>query len=390
MNATLLFGVGAVTMTPDTPLLFFWTVALWALAKGSRAGEADRGRRAWLLMAGLSAGLALASKYPAFLLTGGAAVWLLVTPLGRKALRTPFPWLGLALAGLVFTPVLAWNAGHGWASFFKQGSRIGDFDPSRALRFLGELVGGQLVLATPLVFVLCAAGCATAVRKAMTARDPGWTLIACLTALPSAVFIQHALGDRVQANWPAIIYPAAAVAAASLGGFWSRLQGPAVISGLVLTGLVSLHATFNPLTLPPTLDPITLRLVGWQGFADDVAAAAREQGAAFVAADNYGVAAELAWRLPAGIQVVGVESRWGLFNLPPADLAGRAGLFVRSERRGDDVDHAPWAEMTDSGEAFRARHGVTAEAFRLYRVIGRASATPTIELPRPNPDFRRE
>ena len=33
LNATLLLGVGAVTMTPDAPLLLFWTAALWALAR---------------------------------------------------------------------------------------------------------------------------------------------------------------------------------------------------------------------------------------------------------------------------------------------------------------------------------------------------------------------
>ena len=33
LNATLLLGAGAVTMTPDTPLLFFWVCALWALAR---------------------------------------------------------------------------------------------------------------------------------------------------------------------------------------------------------------------------------------------------------------------------------------------------------------------------------------------------------------------
>ena len=38
-------------------------------------------------------------------------------------------------------------------------------------------------------------------------RDPAWTLLACLTLIPSAVFLEHALGDRVQANWPGLIYP---------------------------------------------------------------------------------------------------------------------------------------------------------------------------------------
>src|SRR6185503_19191199 len=33
LNATLAFGIGAVSMTPDTPLLLFWIVALFALAR---------------------------------------------------------------------------------------------------------------------------------------------------------------------------------------------------------------------------------------------------------------------------------------------------------------------------------------------------------------------
>src|SRR5471032_183208 len=33
LNATLLLGVGTVIMTPDSPLLFFWTATLWAMAR---------------------------------------------------------------------------------------------------------------------------------------------------------------------------------------------------------------------------------------------------------------------------------------------------------------------------------------------------------------------
>ena len=48
-NATLLFGAGAVTMTPDTPLLFFWTAALFGLrpAARHRPGGLVGGGRAW-------------------------------------------------------------------------------------------------------------------------------------------------------------------------------------------------------------------------------------------------------------------------------------------------------------------------------------------------------
>src|ERR1700712_150226 len=42
LNASLLLGVGTVIMTPDSPLLFFWTAAFWAAARiaagGARGG----------------------------------------------------------------------------------------------------------------------------------------------------------------------------------------------------------------------------------------------------------------------------------------------------------------------------------------------------------------
>ena len=61
-------------MTPDTPLLFFWTAALWALARLLPTAATAR----WWLAVGLFAGLAMASKYTAVLLWVGIALWLLV------------------------------------------------------------------------------------------------------------------------------------------------------------------------------------------------------------------------------------------------------------------------------------------------------------------------
>ncbi len=160
LNATLLLGAGAVTMTPDTPLLLFWTAALWALARLHATGRAG-----WWLAVGVLAGAALDSKYTAALLGLGIALWLAGAPEGRRWLRTPWPWAGGALAALCFAPVLWWNAGHGWASFAKQGGRTGDWRPAEALGHVAELLGSQLGLGTPGVAVLCAAGIGWAARR---------------------------------------------------------------------------------------------------------------------------------------------------------------------------------------------------------------------------------
>lgn len=375
LNATLLFGVGAVTMTPDTPLLFFWTATVWALARFAASG-----RGVWLIGAGLATGLAFASKYTAIFLVPGIGLWLLGVPGLRAWLLRAAPWLGAALGCLVALPVVLWNAQHGWASFVKQGGRTGAWEPARAVRFLGELVGSQIGLATPLIFVLCVAGVAVATRRAWRMRDAGSVLIASLTLPPALVFIEHALGDRVQGNWPAILYPTAAIGAAGLGEWWAGWRRPAIALGGAITVLVYIQAALAPLPLSPHLDPTMLRLAGWSGLAQQVEEARRETGASFVAADEYGIAAELARNLP-GVMVVGVEPRWRFFGLPRAEVAGRTGLLVRSLRRGAEIDTAPWAKIDEVGRAVRSRNGVTAEGFRLFRVEGRPTSIPEVVMP---------
>ena len=378
LNATLLVGVGSVIMTPDTPLLFFWVVALWALAR-----IATGGGTAWFAAFGVAAGLALASKYTAVLLGAGTGAWLLLTPRTQPWLTKPGPWLALILAAITFAPVVWWNAGHDWAGFLKQGGRVGDWAPARAATFLGELIGSQIGLVTPLIFLFCAAGTGIAASRAWRTRDPGWTLLAALTLLPAAVFLQHAIGDRVQGNWPAILYPGAAIAAAGLQGrFWRRLFAPALALGFGLTALVYLQATLSPFPLPARLDPITRLLRGWPDLTEQIAAAAQKEGASFVTADQYGIAAELAHAPAITVPVLATERRWALFNLPPAPIDGQQGLLVRSLRRGEDVDTTSWAEITEIGRVRRGNAGTVAEEYRLYRVRGRQGGTPTVVLPR--------
>jgi len=246
--------------------------------------------------------------------------------------------------------------------------------------------GGQIGLATPLVALLCVAGAAAAVRRL---RDPAWGLLAAFTVVPALVFVEHALGDRVQANWPAILYPAAAIAAARLDGAWPRLVRPAVALGLAMTLLVRAQGGAAPLTPPRRLDPTLMQLGGWDGFAAEVAARAAAEHAAFVAADNYGDASELARLLPSAgpvpLPVIGVEARWVFFNLPAGApiMAGRTGLLVRSARRAGPPDPAPWRTVEDLGEIPRARDGLVAATYRLYRVTGRiGSDAASAALPR--------
>jgi 4-amino-4-deoxy-L-arabinose transferase-like glycosyltransferase len=380
LNATLLAGVGGVTMTPDTPLLLFWTAALWAVARLHRTGD---GR--WWLAVGALAGLALASKYTAALFGAGLVIWLLADPAARRWLTGWHLWAGGALAVLVFAPVVAWNAAHGWASFAKQGGRAGSGDPADAIRFLGELVAGQAALATPLVFAFCVAGAGAAAIRAWRGRDGAAMLLSALVLPGAALFLWQATGSRVQGNWPAILYPAAAIAGAALlrAPAWLRLRVPALVLGGVMTAAAYVQASAAPLPLPRRQDPTLARLGGWPGLAAAVEVAALQHGAGFVATEEYGLAAQLAWHLPPGRVVIAMDQRWRHFGLA-APPPGVTGMLVRSERRGEGPPLWPGAERLPGpdGRVLRVRRGIEAEAYRLHRVATAPGQPAAAVLPR--------
>ena len=249
------------------------------------------------------------------------------------------------------------TAGPGFA---KQGGRTGDWRPSEAASHLAELVGSQVGLATPLVACLCAAGVWSATRQFR--RHSAAALLAAMVLPGVAVFVQHAIGDRVQANWPAILFPAACLAAAA---YTTRFWRLAVGVGFAITAVVYLQASTALLPLPRSLDPTVTQLGGW----DEMARQIGQTPAAFVAADNYGPASILAHDLTK--PVIGLGKRWSLFALPVAPTAGQTGLLLRSRRRAGLPDPAPWSDIVPIEVLTRSRNGVVAEQYDLYRVTAR-------------------
>jgi 4-amino-4-deoxy-L-arabinose transferase-like glycosyltransferase len=388
-NATLLVGAGSITMTPDTPLLFFWCATLWAMTRLTTGGGAG-----WWLAAGVFGGAALVSKYTAAFLWIGIGLWALAIPAGRRWLRSPAPWVGALLGIALFLPVLRWNADHAWISFLKQGGRVGNWRPERAVGFLAELIGGQIGLATPGVWILCMAGLMAGVRTVILGLGPISVMpaagasgsprtkpkddggkIALLLALslpPALVFIQHAFGDRVQGNWPAIIYPAAVMAAAGLiAPRWPRSVAPSAGLGFVLTVVILLHVATGLLPLPIGSDPSARQLAGWTNLALNAESIRQREHGAYVVAEEYALISELAWNAPATMPVVGIEARLNPMTLPRSDMAGRTGILVRAEHRGEAIDPNTWSSAVPLGFIDRTAARGTVERYGVWRVIGR-------------------
>ena len=80
----LLIAAGAIIVTPDTPLLFFWSIALYAVIQIYRGPD---GR--WWAVAGTAMGLALQSKYTALLLGAGILCSMILVPRMRAGGDVP-------------------------------------------------------------------------------------------------------------------------------------------------------------------------------------------------------------------------------------------------------------------------------------------------------------
>ncbi len=103
-GAPMLHLAGAMAL-PDGPAVAGYAASTWLLARARRTG--------WL-PAGIAVGFALLSKYTAALLAPALVLLVLWDRDLRAELRTPWPWLGGALAVAMFLPNLLWNAGHDW------------------------------------------------------------------------------------------------------------------------------------------------------------------------------------------------------------------------------------------------------------------------------------
>lgn len=277
---------------PDAPVEAAYACATWLVARA-------RGR-GWI-WAGIAVGLALLSKYTAALLAPALLLLLLLDRDLRDELRTPWPWLGGAVAILLFLPNLLWNATHDWVAiqFQIRHGMVGQATLRSSLEFAGGLVGGAGVVALPL-----------GIWQLVRGRGSFSLRVAASTLVPIAVTVLSAFRGRVEANWVALACPAlcgaAAVALVRIRPPWSQGLLAFTVGLGLLAGVVFGLEVRNP-TLIPRDSEVVRRFRGWPEFARRARAAADRACASigplpgcdpanpFVFSLNYQDAAELAF-----------------------------------------------------------------------------------------------
>jgi 4-amino-4-deoxy-L-arabinose transferase-like glycosyltransferase len=374
-NMTLMAGVEALVATPDAPSVAAAAFFFYALAKVAATSD---GR--WWLAAGVAGGFALLSKYTGFFLGAGAVVWLALVPNERHWFRSVWPYAGAAIGIVMFVPVVFWNAAHDWISFAFQFGRAGS--GAFEARFLGEFLAGQILLATPFVFVLGIAGAAGILFSNLrTKTDLG---LAPLLLMPAVLyFLIHSLHGRVQGNWTCFLYPMFAVCAVEAmrwelpdwrGRILAITKTAALPTALIFTLVAYAHALSPIISLEGTRDPVArLLAVGFAPMAREIEARRLELGAPTILTTNYVETGWLSFYLPSNAWVVQVNERyrWLAEPAPPPEIFDGQMLYITLDRRDmSEMLAERFATVERLGEVERRSGESVLEDYILYRVSG--------------------
>lgn len=349
LNLSPVFGVTTGTwVLPDGPL----DCALLAGAV-SLVHVLNRGTTRWWLATGLCAGLALFAKYSAILTFAGIPLFLLSSRQHRHWLTRPEPWLAALLALLVFSPVLAWNATHHWASFAFQGERAvgAHFRPLAPIVTLA----GEALFVLPWIWLPMMAVFIGSVRRG-AAEWQSW-LLCCLAAPPIIGFalISAWSGQRVLFHWAApgylMLFPLLGAAVAR------RLDQPVVrrlligTAAFVIAGVAVVATQVRLDWLHPVIaivarnDP-DIEAIDWTSLRGDLIARGLLRPDTIVGVPNWRDAGKIAHALGPDVTTLCLNRDARQFGIayPPADYVGRDVLILAA-------DHADQV-AADLGPAF--------------------------------------
>jgi len=315
-ESSLAYAIGMAKITPDVALIPCELAMLWALVRLAQSNDYR-----WWLAAGLFGGLALLAKYTALLLVPAIAAFVLIPSWRRAQFASVYPWLGLGIALLIFSPVLYWNAVHDWASFRFQLDRPAQVTGWTA-KFLLDFVGQQFGLLGILMLPIVLAGTAMCAVRGYREQAPVPVLLSTSVLFPLGVFAWHGLTARIGDSWTLFIWPIGFICAAinlhtvskrsptaRLAQRGSLLIAIAIASGIGFAATAQAYYIWGAANYLTKNDPIG-KEAGFAGVVTAAETARNAIGARWFATTDYRIYSQLRWHLrDVDVPVIQVNER---------------------------------------------------------------------------------
>lgn len=365
LNAYPLTMAGSIIITPDIPSFVFWSLAVYLFWQIVRTKDP----RYWYAF-GAAFGLSLLSKYTAVLLAPVLLLFLLCTD-ERRWLKTPHPYLSMAVAFLFFTPVIYWNWKHEWISFaFQMNHGLGGatYSAGKVLEYLG----GQMLVAGPFVFI---AG-AVAAGMYLFSRNKEKFFLA-VVSLPVILFFAYSSLKQVAGpNWPALAYFTFSIVVSAFlldGNVVKRwIFIFAAVVNIAMSMLVMVHARYSIVPLERysaewAKADATNWFYGWRELGEEIL---RNPGVKVVLTPSHQLSATVEYYTREKVHVwidpkrtrVSQYNLWGF----PEELKGADGLYLYVDGTGPGPVKEYFEQLGDPASltVFRAGHPL-----RKYRII---------------------
>ncbi len=344
-------AAGALIMTIDAPLLFFWSAALYTLW---RALERQTDRPWWLLATAVAVGLGLLTKQTMCGFVALAIAFTLFSKPDRREWRSLGFWSWIGGASLFLLPVLVWNAQHDWIMLqhTREHFTSTKVDIVRRILVSLEFLGSQVGAASPVTFfgVMATFAAAAWMFPRLERRE---RFLLCFSALPLAGVFALSLTQRVEPNWPAPFYVAGVIlfASATRGLLAWRPRGFATEvwrRRALATGIAfSLGAYLLPWSIEALgwqgtgWDPL-IRLRRWSDVGQDIASAMppilEAEQSLMLVVGNRAVASELAFYKPDSRPVhlwsaqAEPASQYDIWGLPTLEAGADAVVITEANR----------------------------------------------------------
>ncbi|WP_339951377.1 glycosyltransferase family 39 protein [uncultured Albimonas sp.] len=378
-------SISAGLMTTDPVMMAGWALALCALVRVMEVQPGPKTAEPWLWWAlvGAGGGLGMLAKYTAIALPLGLLGYVIFSREGPlSSSRRRGAGLAAAVALLVLSPNIVWNAAHGFVTVTHLGEnaevgRGGLAHPGA----LAEFVGAQLGVIGPVAFLAVVAALVTlpldpARRGDWRERLLAWSAAPLLLAMCVQAFLSSA-----NANWAAPAYVGGSILAARwlLARSWGELAGKvqagigiaAVVVVFALGGVYDIWAR----DLPRFADPFKKMRNGGP-FCEAALSAMEGEGAQVLLSNDRRRLSECLFEGGMDFKDVavwdpdGVPSNHFEFRsrLAPGD-ARLMLLAVESEEQGQEIaDRFAWAVPVGSGEF--ATHADRSVRYVLWAVEG--------------------
>ncbi|GAB1403472.1 hypothetical protein MASR1M74_06500 [Lentimicrobium sp.] len=198
------FIIAGTFIMPDAPQTFFWLITTYLFIRLIKTGVNNRESTYFLLLAGISCGLALLSKYTSIFLISGLGFYVLI--FDRQWLKKWQIYVAALIALLLFSPVIFWNIQNDFISFRFHSDRVEVVQSLLRPDLFATELGGQILYTNPVVFGLIVAGLIAFFKKGFRQQGAGVKLL-LTTALPVIfIFLVFSLFRRTLPHWTGPAY----------------------------------------------------------------------------------------------------------------------------------------------------------------------------------------